>query len=84
MTGFILMVPLNTSGKAAPQKFQTETLPLFALLLDRPQPVDFVLVGIISGWRRDQLRALNAEVVGLGQLAAVMLIGLLPPRRTVP
>jgi hypothetical protein len=39
MTGFILMVPLNTSGKAAPQKNQTKTLPLLALLLDRPQPV---------------------------------------------
>jgi hypothetical protein len=27
MTGFELMVPFSTSGKAAPQKFQTETLP---------------------------------------------------------
>ena len=31
MTGFILMVPLNTSGKAASQKFQTETPPNCAM-----------------------------------------------------
>jgi hypothetical protein len=32
-------------------------------LLDRPQPIGFVLVGIIIGWRRDQLRTLFAVVI---------------------
>jgi hypothetical protein len=34
-----------------------------APLLERPQPVGFGLVGIITCRRRDQLRALFAEVV---------------------
>ena len=34
-----------------------------APLLDRPQPIGFVLVGIISGRRRDQLRAFLAEMI---------------------
>ena len=34
-----------------------------ALLLDRPQPVGFILVGIIACRRRYQLRALLAEVI---------------------
>jgi len=34
-----------------------------AALFDRPQPVGFVFVGIITGRRRDQLRAFPAEVI---------------------
>lgn len=37
--------------------------PLLALLLDRPEPVGFVLVGIISGRRRDQPRAFFTEMI---------------------
>ena len=33
MTGFKLMVPLSTSGKATSQKFQTETLPPVACVV---------------------------------------------------
>jgi hypothetical protein len=36
---------------------------LLTALLDRPQPVSLVLIGIVSGWRRDRLRALFAEVI---------------------
>jgi putative ABC transport system substrate-binding protein len=36
---------------------------LLAALLDRPQPVGFILVGIISGRLRYQLRALFAEMI---------------------
>jgi hypothetical protein len=34
-----------------------------ALLLDRPQPIGFVLVGIIGGRRRDQLRAFLPKMI---------------------
>jgi hypothetical protein len=37
--------------------------PSLALLLDPPQPVGFVFVGIVSGRRRYQLRALLAEMI---------------------
>jgi hypothetical protein len=36
---------------------------LLAALLDRPQPVGFILVGIVSGRRRNQFRAFLAEVI---------------------
>ena len=36
---------------------------LLTALLDRPQPVRLVLAGIISGRRRDQLRALLPEMI---------------------
>ena len=41
----------------------SRAIALLALPLDRPQPIGFVLVGIVGGRRRDQSRALFAKVI---------------------
>jgi hypothetical protein len=57
MTGFKLMVPLSTSGKATSQKFQTEALPvrptLWWPLSARCLPPSSVALALLSSrcWR---------------------------------
>jgi hypothetical protein len=48
--------------------------PSLALLLDRPQPVGFVLVGIVGGRRRDQLRAFLTEVLETSAHALLFIV----------
>jgi hypothetical protein len=54
-------------------------VPSLALLLDPSQPVGFVLVGIVSGRLRYQLRALFAEMIETTPELAARQRVLVPP-----